>query len=83
MDDAIADLITFVVTVLAHAWVLLLLVAIVAVNLYALVHSWRSDRTGWFLVILLTGGWIATAVYLVIHHDEPLPSRSSPRTGFA
>jgi hypothetical protein len=83
MDDAIADLITFVVTVLAHAWVLLLLVAIVAANLYALVHSWRSGRAGWFLVILLTGGGIATGVYLVMHHDEPLSSRSSARTGFA
>jgi hypothetical protein len=56
-------------------WVAALLASIVLVSLYALVHAWRSERFGWFAVILLTGGGIATAVYLVVHHDEPLPAR--------
>ncbi len=79
MDDALSDLITFIVTVVVHAWVGLLIAVIVASNVYALVHAWRSDRIGWFLVILLTGGGIATAIYLVLHIEERLPRRSSRR----
>jgi hypothetical protein len=79
LDEALRNVITLFATLAAHAWVVLLLVAIVLVNLYALVHAWRSDRIGWFLVILLTGGGIATAVYLIVHYDEPLPSRPSSR----
>ncbi len=81
MDEAISDVITLLVGLVAHAWVVLLLAAIVLVNLYALVHAWRTDRIGWFLVILLTGGGVATVVYLVVHHDQPLPSRLSARRG--
>jgi hypothetical protein len=57
----LSPIITFLVGLVAHAWVVLLLTAIVLGNLYALLHAWRSDRIGWFLVILLTGGGVATA----------------------
>ena len=79
VDEGIHSVITFLVSIIAHAWVVALLAAIVLVNLYALVHAWRCDRIGWFAVILLTGGGIATAVYLVAYHDEPLPARPSTR----
>lgn len=79
MNEGIEHVIRFSIGLMAHAWVVALLAVIVLVNLYALVHAWRSDRIGWFAVILLTGGGIATAVYLVVHHDEPLPVHPSSR----
>ena len=74
MDDAIAGLLRVLITAVAHAWVVVLLGAIVVGNLYALVHAWRSGRFGWFAVIVLTGGGVATVVYLVTYHEEPIRS---------
>jgi hypothetical protein len=71
---------TVVLTALVYGAVVALLAGIVLLNLYAIVHAWRSARIGWAIVIavlFMTGGWIATAVYLIVHHDEPLPA--SPR----
>ena len=56
--------------------VALLVGAILAGNLYAIVHAWRTERFLWFVVLLslfLTGGGIATPVYLILFHHEPLP----------
>lgn len=56
--------------------VALLVGAIIVGNLYAIVHAWRSERYLWFVVLItlfLAGGGIATPVYLVLFHDEPLP----------
>ena len=84
---ALDDVLTVSITGLVYACVAALLAAIVFVNLYAIVHAWRSDRVGWCVVLaalFLTGGGIATAVYLFVHHDEPMPpARSSRRLSFA
>ncbi len=77
--DALLDL---VITGIVYAAVAALLVAIVVANLYAVLHAWRSGRTGWCVVLavlFLTGGGIATAVYLVIHWSEPMPLAVSSR----
>jgi hypothetical protein len=81
LDDALTVLITGFVYVAIAA----LLAAIVLVNIYAILHAWRSDRLGWAIVLLvlfLAGGGIATAVYLFIHYDEPMPRSASSR-GYA
>ena len=56
--------------------VALLVGVILAANLYAVVHAWRSERWLWFAVLIalfLAGGGIATPVYLILFHDDPLP----------
>ena len=56
--------------------VTLLVGAILAANLYAVVHAWRSERVLWCVVLIalfLAGGGIATPVYLILFHHEPLP----------
>ena len=56
--------------------VALLVGVIFAANLYAIVHAWRSERFLWFVVLLslvLAGGGIATPLYLIVFHDEPMP----------
>jgi len=73
LDETLELLITGFV----YACVVALLAAIAAANVYAIVHAWRRGRTGWVVVLsvlFLTGGGIATAVYLIVHHDEPLPA---------
>ena len=76
------DVLTVLITWLVYAFVVALLAAIVLANLYAVVHAWRSDRIGWCVVLAdlsLTGGGLATAVYLIVHHDEPMPPARSSR----
>jgi hypothetical protein len=75
-----------VITGVVWTAVAALLVAIVAVNGFAALHAWRSGRPGWTIVILalfFTGGWIATAVYLVLYHHEPLPAGRRRGRAFA
>lgn len=65
-----------VITALVALAVAVLLTAIVAVNTYAFLHAWRHDRIGWAIliaVLFFSGGWLATAIYLVLHGREPLP----------
>jgi hypothetical protein len=85
--DGARRLLRRVITGIVYAGVAALLVAIVVANVYAVLHAWRSDRVGWCIVIaalFLTGGGIATAVYLVIHYDEPLPpARTARRRGLS
>jgi len=69
-------LLTTVITGLVYAGIAALLVGIVFINIYAILHAWRSDRIGWCVVLtalFLMGGGVATAVYLFIHHAEPMP----------
>ncbi|MGZ8566950.1 MAG: hypothetical protein ACXWXS_07855 [Actinomycetota bacterium] len=76
------DLLTVLITGFVYACIAALLAAIVVANLYAILHAWRSDRIGWTVVLavlFLTGGGIATAVYLFIHYDEPMPPAASSR----
>lgn len=84
---ALEDVLAVLITGLVYACVAALLAALVFVNLYAIVHAWRSDRVGWCVVLavlFLTGGGIATAVYLFVHYDEPMPpATSSTRRSFA
>jgi hypothetical protein len=84
---ALEDVLTVSITGLVYACVAALLAGLVFVNLYAIVHAWRSDRVGWCVVLaflFLTGGSIATAVYLFTHYDEALPpARSSRKRLFA
>jgi hypothetical protein len=84
---ALDDVLTVSITGLVYACVALLLAAIVFANLYAILHAWRSDRVGWCVVLValfMMGGGIATAVYLFVHYDEPMPpGRSSRRPSFA
>jgi len=50
--------------------------AIIVANLYAMLHAWRSDRIVWLVALvalLLVGVGIASAAYLILHHDEPMP----------
>lgn len=80
LDHALTVLITGFVYVCVAA----LVVAIYAANLYAIVHALRSDRIVWAIALcalFLTGmgGGIATAVYLILHHHEPLPASSRRR----
>lgn len=77
MHDVIDGVLPFLITAVAHAWVVALLIAIVLANVYAVVHARRSGRYGWLAVILLTGGGIATGAYLLTYHDEPIRSRSA------
>ena len=56
--------------------VALLVGAILAANVYAIVHAWRSERFLWCVVLaglFLAGGGIATPIYLILFHREPLP----------
>jgi len=56
--------------------VALLVAVIFGANLYATVHAWRSERFVWFAALIslfLAGGGIATPVYLILFHHEPLP----------
>jgi hypothetical protein len=79
---ALEGVLTVLITGLVYACVAGLLAAIVFVNLYAILHAWRSDRVGWCVilaVLFLTGGGIATAVYLFVHYDEPMPPARSAR----
>ena len=58
--------------------VALLVGAILVANLYAFLHAWRSERFLWFVVLVtlfLAGGGIATPVYLILFHHEPMPGR--------
>jgi hypothetical protein len=60
--------------------VALLIGAILLANHYAFLHAWRSERSLWFVVLValfLAGGGIATPVYLILFHDEPMPGRGS------
>lgn len=70
-----------------YAAVAALLAGIVLANLYAIVHAWRSDRVGWCVVLaalFLEGGGVATAIYLIVHHDEPMPpARSESKRALA
>ena len=81
------DVLTVLITWLVYAFVVTLLAAIVLANLYAIVHAWRSDRIGWCVVLaalFLTGGGLVTAIYLIVHHDEPMPpARSASRRAAA
>ena len=69
------------VLTVAFTWFLYLNVvlfvgAIFAANLYAIVHAWRSERFLWcvaLIALFLAGGGIATPVYLILFHREPLP----------
>jgi hypothetical protein len=73
---------TILITGVVCAGVAALLVGIAAANVYAILHAWRSERIGWVVVLtvlFVTGGSIATAVYLIVHWDEPLPRRSVSR----
>ena len=79
------DVLAALITGLAYAFAAALLAAIVFANLYAILHAWRSDRS---LVCrpgrpLLTGGGFATAVYLFVHYDEPMPPAGSRRHALA
>lgn len=76
------DLLTVLITAIVYLGVAALLAAIVFVNLYAILHAWRSERIGWCIILatlFLTGGGIATAVYLFLHYGEPMPPASSSR----
>jgi hypothetical protein len=67
---------TVAFTWLIYLNVALLVGAIFAANLYAMVHAWRSERFLWCVVLaalFLSGSGIATPVYLILFHDEPLP----------
>ena len=75
---------TVIISALVYAAVGALLVGIVLLNLYAIQHAWRSDRPIWAIALsalFLTGmgGGIATAVYLILHHHEPLPASARRR----
>ena len=61
------DTLTVLITGFVYVAIAGLLAAIVLVNIYAILHA---------------GGGIATAVYLFIHHDEPMPRSASSR-GYA
>ena len=77
------DVLTVLITGLVYTFAAALLVAIVFANLYAILHAWRSDRIGWCIVLAAlfpTGGGLATAVYLFVHQDEPMPPGHSPRS---
>jgi hypothetical protein len=77
------DVLTVLITWLVYAFVVALLAAILLANLYAIVHAWRSDRIGWCVLLtalFLTGGGLATAIYLIVHHDEPMPAARSARS---
>jgi ABC-type arginine/histidine transport system permease subunit len=77
----VEEILTFLITGLVYVAVAVLLAAIVAVNGYAFLHAWRHDRVGWAIliaVLFFTGGWLATAIYLILHWSEPLP-RARPR----
>ncbi len=84
---ALDDVLTVSITGLVYACVALLLAAIVSANIYAILHAWRSDRVGWCVVLaalFMMGAGIATAVYLFVHYDEPMPpARSSRWLSFA
>jgi hypothetical protein len=76
------DVLTVLITWLVYAFVVALMAAIVLANLYAIVHAGRTDRIGWCVVLaalFLTGGGLATAIYLIVHHDEPMPPARSAR----
>ena len=80
------DVLAALITGLAYAFAAALLAAIVFANLYAILHAWRSDRIGWSVVLaalFLTGGGFATAVYLFVHYDEPMPPAGSRRHALA
>jgi hypothetical protein len=56
---------------------------IIVANFYAILHAWRSGRVVWSVALaalLLAGAGIGTAVYLVLHHDEPLPGGLTRRS---
>jgi MFS family permease len=77
LDDALAR----AITALVYGFVAGLFAAIMVANTYAFLHAWRTRRTGWALMIgarFLTGvgGGLPTAVYLVLHHGEPMPRRA-------
>ena len=79
---AFADILEALVTAVVYLNVAVFVGAIVVANLYAIVHAWRSDRVLWSVSIAalcLLGAGIATAAYLILHHDEPLPGGLSWR----
>ena len=72
----VGDILEAVVIGVVYLNVAVFVGAIFVANLYAMFHAWRSDRVLWFVVLIalfLMGGGIATAAYLILHHDEPLP----------
>ena len=70
------DVLEAVVTAVVYVNVAVFVGAIFVANLYAMLHAWRSGRTLWcgvLVALFLMGGGIATAAYLILHHDEPMP----------
>jgi hypothetical protein len=82
LEVALEDALTVLISGLVYFAIAALLAAILLVNLYAILHAWRRNRLGWAItlsVLFLAGGGIATAVYLFIHYDEPMPRSASSR----
>ena len=68
--------ITVAFTWLLYLNVALLVGTIILANVYAILHAWRSGRTLWCAVLaalFLSGSGIATPVYLILFHREPMP----------
>jgi hypothetical protein len=79
MEDALRLLITGIV----YVGITGLLMGIVLATVNAIVHAWRHERVGWtvlLVVLFLQGFGLATAVYLILHHHEPLPARLAHRS---
>jgi hypothetical protein len=73
---SIDDVLTGLVTGVVYLNIAVFLGAIVVANLYAMLHAWRSDRVVWCVALaalLLAGGGIGTAAYLILYHDEQMP----------
>ena len=67
---------TVVFTGVVYLNVVVLVGAILFANVYAVVHAWRSGRVVWcgvLAALFLSGAGIATPLYLILFHDEPMP----------
>jgi hypothetical protein len=72
----LGDVLEVLLTGVVYLNIAVFLGAIVVANVYAFLHAWRSDRVLWAVVLatlFVLGAGVATAAYLIVHHDEPMP----------